>query len=390
MLNRKKSIGTIFLCSLILLTACGNTDNHSAADDQSTTAISDQSTTDYSQYVTLGNYKGLEVTKVATEVTDEDIEEQIDNVLSENLILTPIKDGAAELGHQVTIDYDAKLDGEDFENGSARNLTVILGEYELPSQDLDLGIVGMKPSESKDIEVTFPAADPDEEDPALIELSNKTIIFNVTLHEIFDMQSPTYDDEFVASISDFKTTDEYETDMKEKLFQQIEHENNIATHFDLFQLVIADSKINGYPPELYDKCKAEQEEMAALYVSFLGGDIADYLGDEEELINLVNTQMIIGMVAKTEKIEVSDSEYETYILETYEEMGYDSAEEYKSLEAKDVVIETILQEKVGDFLLANAKVTEISAAEYMEQYEDYEEFDFEDVDGEEGIEYELD
>lgn len=392
MLKRKKPISTILLCSILLLTACGNADN--------------QGTTDYSQYVTLGNYKGLEVTKATTEVTDEDLEEKIDNILNENLVLTPIKDGTAELDHQVLIDYDAKLDGEVLANSSFKDLTVILGDDELPSPDLDLGIVGMKPSETKDIEVTFPAANPDEDDPTLIELANKTIVFNVTLREITEIQLPTYDDKFVASISDFKTTDEYETDIKEQLFQQLERENSIATHFDLFQLVIANSEISGYPPELYDKCKVEQEEIAALYVDLLGGDIADYLGDEEELISLVNTQMIVSMIAKTEKIKVSDSEYETYIIENYEEMGYESAEEYKSLEAKDIVIETILQEKVGDLLLANAKVTEISAEEYWGQYDDFDEDDFDgdyldedyldedyfddaDGDAEEEIEYEI-
>jgi len=314
----------------------------------------------YSEYVTLGNYKGLELSKIKAEVTDEILQEEIDYILEENTIYTEITDRGAKEGDEVNIDFTGTIDGESFDEGNAEDFDLVLGEgYML--EDFEAGIIDMKPSETKEVSVTF-TEDYDE------TLAGQEAIFKITLNTISEVELPEYNDEFVAGISDFNTTAEYEADLKETLLQTQDDENTYTAGEDAILLVIENSTIDGYPQELYDQCKAEYDETNAYYAEMFGMEVSDFEGTEEEtkaaVIELVNQKMVVITIAEKEKLEVTDEEYETYVQENYEEYGYESASEYESAYSKESIVNELLTSKVMEVIIENATITEVSEDEY--------------------------
>lgn len=343
-MKKKLSLLTLGLCALTLLAGCSGSAGKGTYDD----------------YVTLGEYKGLEVTKIKSEVTDELLEEEISYVLEDNAEYTDITDRAAQEGDYVNIDFEGTIDGESFEDGSGEDFDLVIGEGYL-LDDLENGIVGMNTGETKEISLVFPE-DYDE------ELTGKTGVFQVTLNSIQEENLPTYNDEFVAGISDFSTTQEYEEDLKKTLLESQEADNTYTASADVLAAAMNNATIDGYPQELYDSCLTEYDEMNASFAEMLGMDVADLEGTEEEkkeaVIEMVNEEMVSTAIAEKEDITVSDEEYKTYLEENYEDYGYESSEDLEADYTREGLMKEILKSKVQDFLLENARVTEVTEDEY--------------------------
>lgn len=346
----KRKLLLLFLgaCSVSLLAGCSSSSKGT-----------------YDDYVTLGEYKGLDITKIKSEVTDDLVEEEISYILEENAEYQDITDRGAQEGDSVNIDFDGTIDGESFEDGSAEDFDLVIGEGYL-LDDLEAGIVDMKTGETKQITLIFPE-DYDE------DLSGKEAVFTVTLNSIQEIILPTYNDEFVSSISDFSTTQEYEEDLKNTLLESQEEDNNYTAGSDALLAAVENATIDGYPEELYESCLAEYDEMNASFAEMLGMDVADLEGTEEEkkeaVIDMVNEDMVTTAIAEKEDITVSDEEYTAYLEDNYEDYGYDSAESYESDYTKDVLMEEILLSKVQNFLLENANITEVTEDEYYGEEE---------------------
>lgn len=347
-MKKKLSLLTVGVCALALLAGCSS------------------SSGTYDKYVKLGDYKGLEVTKIKSEVTDELLEEEISYVLEENSEYKDITDRGAQEGDSVNIDFNGTIDGESFDDGSAEDFDLVLGEGYL-LDDLEAGMVDMKTGETKEISVTFPE-DYDE------ELVGKEAVFSVTMNSIQEVIVPEYNDEFVAGISDFSTTAEYEEDLKNTLLETQEADNTYSAATDALALAIANAEISGYPEELYAKCETQYDEMNASFAEMLGVDVADMEGTEEEkkeaVTDLVHEEMVSTAIAEKEKLSVSDAEYKEYLENNYEDYGYASAEEFETDYTKEGLMDEIIKSKVQEFLLENAKITEVSEDEYYADEED--------------------
>lgn len=327
----------------------------------------------YDKYVKLGEYKGIELNKIEPEVSDESLQDEIDLVLEENAEQKEITGRACENGDMINIDFTGTIDGEEFDGGSDEDYDLQLGDgYFL--EDLESGIVGMETGQTKNITITFPE-DYDE------ELGGKEAVFSVTLNSIYEEILPEYTDEFVSGISDFSTTEEYEEDLRNTLLEDAQANSDDTAYTDLLAAVVASSTFSGYPDELYDECKKSYDETNAMYAEMFGVDVSYFELSEEEtreyVEELVYEKMVIITIAEKEGIEVTEDEYNDAVESLTEEYGYESAEEFEADYTKDYLMEEFLASKVLDFLLDNAKVTEVSEAEYYadyyEEYEDSEE-----------------
>ena len=295
----------------------------------------------YSEYLTLGEYKNLDLKVIKTEITDDMIDDEIETLLEDNATYTPITDRAAEEGDIVNIDYTGTIDGAEFDGGSMEDFDLEIGSGYL-MEDLESA-----------------------------------------LGDVYKRQE--YNDEFVASISDYATTAEYEEYLKNELYTSTEADNRQTAGTEALSLVAENSTFNGYPQELYDSCKEEYDAMNQMYAEMFGIDVADMEMDEEDtkaiIEEMVNEKMLCTTIAEKEKIKVSDEEYKQYLEDNYEIYGYASAEEYEESETKEAIMDSILTEKVQEFLLENAKVTEVSEDEYYDsEDEDLEDEDLEDED----------
>lgn len=332
----------------------------------------------YDKYVTLGEYKGLDLTMIKTEITDDMVDEEIDYFLEDNATYTEITDRAAEEDDTVNIDYVGKIDGEEFEDGSAEDFELVIGEGYL-LDDLEAGIVGMTTGETKEISLTFPD---DYYDEAVI---GKDAVFTVTLNKISVEEIPEYTDEFVASVTDYSTMAEYEEALKSELFTSTEADNLSTAGMDAMAMVIENSTFDGYPQELYDSCKEEYDALNQMYAEMFGIDVSELEDSEEDtksmIEEMVYEKMVCTTIAEKENITVSEDDYKQYLEDNYELYGYTSTEEYEESETKESIMSEILSELVQNFLVENANITEVTEDEYYESYEDeYSEEDFEDDD----------
>lgn len=159
--------------------------------------------------IELKQYKGLEIEKVETEVTDADVEHELGHVQDKNARIVT-KEGAVEDGDIAVIDFEGFLDGVAFEGGKAEKYELGIGSHSfIPG--FEEQIVGMKAEEEKDINVTFP------ENYGNTDLAGKEVIFKIKLHEVKKKELPAIDDEFAKDVSEFNTLEEYKADIKEKL-----------------------------------------------------------------------------------------------------------------------------------------------------------------------------
>ncbi|MFQ9393770.1 MAG: FKBP-type peptidyl-prolyl cis-trans isomerase [Lachnospiraceae bacterium] len=161
--------------------------------------------------MTLGEYKGLEVSKIKTEISDDDIEQEISYTLDDSTEYNEV-DRAAEDGDMVNITYSSTMDGEDFDGGSGEDVDIELGAGYLEGdilQDAESQIIGMKAGDTKEMDLTIP------EDYYFDDtLAGQSIQVTLTVNTVSEVNRPELTDEFVASISDFDTVDAYKEDLK--------------------------------------------------------------------------------------------------------------------------------------------------------------------------------
>lgn len=344
----------------------------------------------YGKYVTLGEYKGLEVTKIKSEVTDEVLSDEIEYVLEENTEYHDV-DRAAKNGDLVNVSFTGTVDGEISEDASAEDMDLEVGAGDF-LEDFENAVVGMKAGDEKTVDVDIPEDYFDE------TVAGQKITFDITVNSISEVKKPELTDEFVSSISEYQTVDEYKEGLRKELLDSMEADNSYTAGSDALYMVIENSTFDGYPEDLYEECETLYEESNQYYAELLGMDVADLEGSEEEtkeaVVSLVNEEMVIQSIAAKEKLEVSEEEYTSYVTSNLADYDCDSVEEFEAMYSKEDTMDEILREKVQNFLLENAAVTEISEEEYYgdgyydgEDYEDDGDMDLDETepleDGEE-------
>lgn len=327
--------------------------------------------------VELGEYKGIEIEKVEYTVTDEDVEEQLEQMREQNARWISIEDRAVKEGDRVTIDYTGKIDNEEFEGGSAENASLEIGSNTfIPG--FEEQVVGMNIGDSKEIEVTFP------EDYHVEELQSKIAIFDIELKDIKEKELPELDDEFAKDISEFDTLDEYRADAKEKLEESAENQMKVEMENSLIEKIVdnadvdipdamVDSEIDRNLNELdftlrYQGLNLEQ------YLTFTGTSLdairAQY---KEQAYNTVKMRLVLEEICKVEEIEAEDADVEKEFEKMAEEYDRDVEDVKKDFGANvEALKEHIKIQKTVDFLMDNAIIKEKEEDESAED-EDKEE-----------------
>ena len=188
--------------------------------------------------VKLGDYKGLEVTRQETAVTDEEIEEQLKDSQKAFAELVVKEDGEVENGDTVKLDFEGFVDGEAFEGGKAENYDLEIGSGSfIPGFEEQM--VGMKHGEEKDVEFTFP------EEYHAAELAGKPAVFKVKVHEIKAKEIPELDDELAKEIDEeVESLDELRTKLKEKTAEEKKAASETALRDDLVEAAASNAEID--------------------------------------------------------------------------------------------------------------------------------------------------
>lgn len=340
----------------------------------------------YSKYVDLCDYKGVEASKVTFEITDEEVQSAIDEEMYDYVTYDPITDRAAKEDDYANVTYKTTIDGKENENYSTQDEDVVIGEgYLFPEVEEEL--VGMKTGDNKkiDVEITEDYAYDDA------DIGKKATV-DVTLNEISKEIVPEYNDDFVKENTEYKDKAEYEAAKKKELEESREEEYKSAAVQEIMQYLLDNSKFNGYPDDLYTECEENYNNDNEYSASMYGMELSEFeemLGLDEDtkkqdIINNVNSELIMGAIAQKEKISCSKKEVDQFVKDNYATYGYESAEDFLKDYSEEEVGYQLTYQKVADFLYDNAKLTEISEDEYNEQqtqlYDDTEASD-EEIEG---------
>ncbi|KIY22401.1 trigger factor [Mesobacillus subterraneus] len=311
--------------------------------------------------VKLGEYKGLEVEAFDTNVTDEEVENELKAMQEKQAELVVKEEGKAENGDSVVIDFEGFVDGEAFEGGKAENYALELGSDSfIPGFEEQL--IGTATGEEKDVEVTFP------EEYHAAELAGKPATFKVKVHEIKGKELPALDDEFAKDAEEeVETLAELKTKIKDRLAHDKAHQKE---HFERDTVVekaaanaeievpeaMIDSEIDRMVDEFEQRLQTQGMNME-LYYQFTGQD-ENALREQmkEEAATRIRVNLTLEAIAKAENIEVTEEEVAAE-LEKMSEMYNMTADQIQaalggSLEG----IKGDLQLKKSiDFLVENSK-----------------------------------
>lgn len=313
--------------------------------------------------VTLGDYKGLEVTKQETTVTDEEIEQQLKDQQARLAELVVKEDAAIEEGDTAVIDFEGFQDGVAFEGGKGENYSLEIGSGSfIPGFEEQL--VGVKAGESKDVVVTFP------EEYHAAELAGKEATFKVTVKEVKAKELPELDDDLASEIdSEVESLEELKSKLKEKTVADKESAAETALRDDLVEKAaenatidipeaMIESEINRMIQE-YDQSLQMQGMNLDLYYQFSGQDEAALRAQmKEDAGSRVRVALVLEAIAEAEKIEAAEEDIKAELEKMSEQFKMD-VEQIKSVLGGTSVLEHDVKiRKTVEFLVENAKVTE--------------------------------
>ncbi len=308
----------------------------------------------------LGQYKGIEVEKKAYPATEEAVNADIENTRNRNARWIDAEaDYEAKDGDKLTIDYKGFLDGNQFEGGSAENYALVLGSHTfIPGFEEQL--VGIKPNETKSINVTFP------EDYHSEELKGKAVVFEVTVHEIQYKEMPELDDEFAKDVSDFDTFAEYKASVEKRLNEagekraDREMENELLKKIaDNTQIDIPEGMVNTQIDNMIEDMYYRMQGMGLSFEQYLQytGTTMEKLRENyrDEAYNTVKIQLIVEKVCVEEGIEATPEEIEAEYAKLAEESHLDVDKVKSSFAGNDSYIKNrVVADKTIDFLKSNA------------------------------------
>ena len=272
------------------------------------------------EYVAVTEYKGIKVSGVeeAAKITEEDVEAQIEYILSGYAEKVEVTGRAAQNGDIANIDYVGKKDGVAFDGGTANGYDLPLGSGTF-IDGFEAGIVGHNVGETFDLNLKFP------ENYGSAELAGQAVVFTVTLNSLTMEEVPELTDDFVKEnlSTEAKTVAEYKAEVREKL-QKTNDDNYKAELRDAaWQVVLSNATVNEYPEEAIakytDLLVTEYQTMASYYGMAFGDFLNTYMGMDEETFNSevetiaqnqVASDLVRDLLADNVRIDTSEKAYQ--------------------------------------------------------------------------------
>ncbi|MFY9175946.1 MAG: trigger factor [Caldicoprobacterales bacterium] len=313
--------------------------------------------------VELGQYKGIEINKVEYNVTDQDIDEQLEMVREQNARWISVEDRAAKEGDLLTIDYKGYVDGEAFEGGTAENQTLEIGSQRfIPGFEEQL--IGVKVGEEKEIQVTFP------EEYHAEDLKGKEATFEIKVHEIKEKELPELDDEFVKDISEFDTLEEYKDNLRKTMEENSKQREKVEMENQLLEKVVENAKVDIPEVMVENEIDAMVRDMdfrlryqgmnLQTYLDMINTTMEDFRAQfKDDAYNRVKLQLTIDQIIKEEKIEATDEDLEREYTRIAEEYKLDLDRVKNDYQGREEGLKNSLAvQKAVDFLMEHAVVVE--------------------------------
>ncbi len=358
-------------CMILSLTACGKkegetTEKNEAAETEESAEKNGETEVDTSALGTstlkeLGDYKGLSYVPYDTTVTDEEVEQQVQYLVSNSFDKNP-QEVVTETSY-VNIDFEGKKDGVAFDGGTAtgQELSIQNSGY-IPG--FAESIVGMKVGETKDCPMTFPEDYKNNE-----ELAGADVVFTITVNECWENVPAELNDEFAVS-QGYENVDGLYAGAREFCENQKAQAAQSDKEYQIMQGIIDNSSFDLNEDEIalyIDELKQEYKTYASYYgydletyVTSMSGMTMDEFEDQcrEIAIFRIQSPLVMSAIAEAEKLEVSDEEYSTRAKEYMSYYGYQTLEEFEKAYTKEKVMQNIIFDLALDFVVENVTAGE--------------------------------
>lgn len=325
----KKKIGCILLATMILsLVGCGEETNQYGT-------------------VKLGKYKGLEETRYVNEITDDDIQCEINYLMEQNPELVSVE-RKIENEDFIEADLTILVDNEVFGGYTDISCEFIVGDNEY-GEKFDKEIAGANVGENRKFTITY------DEDCDYEELQNKTVDFDVTITAIYEMHKPELTEMYIKEYLGYDSEEDMKNQIRIYLQKEYDEQEENQLESELIEKVIETSKVLKYDDDLYIEMKDYVEDICYL------GDLSNLTDEEleERTLFYVTKKIVVEQIAINEGLVVTDEEYSKKVEEEADSL-MQSVEEYENEyeNKKEDILYDLLEEKVMRFLVDNAKITE--------------------------------
>ncbi len=311
--------------------------------------------------VKLGKYKGVEVEKIDIEVTDEDVDAEVDKQRNSNARTVDVTDRAVQDGDIVSLDFEGFVDGVAFQGGKGTDypLTIGSGAF-IPGFEEQL--IGYEIGKEGEVNVTFP------EDYQAEDLAGKAATFKCKVNSIRAKELPELNDEFASDVSEFETLAEYREDLKKKLTEKKEAEAKAKKEDEVVRAVLEDADME-LPEAMVETQQrqivnefAQRLQMQGMnmdqYLQYTGNTVDKMLEQvKPQAIERIKSRLVLEAVAKEENIEVSEQDLadELERMAGQYRMELDKLKELMSDAEIKQLKEDLAVQKAADFLVENAK-----------------------------------
>ena len=263
--------------------------------------------------VELGEYKGVSVPKADTSVSEEELNNEIDQDRNKNARTIKVEDGAAENGDETVIDFDGYVDGKQFDGGKSENYPLTLGSHAF-IEGFEEQIVGHKAGDEFDVNVTFP------EEYHAKALAGKPATFKVVLKEIKRKELPELDDEFVQDISEYDTVDQYKEALKKRIAERKENTAKSAKEEAVIDKVIEAAKMDIPEAMIESQTRQMAQDFAnrirqqglspEQYFQFTGMTPDAFMENlRPQALKRIQSRLVLEAIVKAEKIEASEEDF---------------------------------------------------------------------------------
>lgn len=325
-INRLFKYAAVICCTL-LLCGCRNSVDKLTVPDEYNYG-------DLSQYIKLGEYKNIEYEKADNQVSQSEIREAIDEMLSESAEEVRNTTGTVKEDSKINIDYVGSIDGVEFEGGTGSDIDLDMADNNYIDGFAD-GILGHKAGTTFDIHVTFP------ENYGSEELAGQPAVFKITVNYISEEQTPEYNDEWVKNNTDYNNMKELEDGLSKEILSKKADNSTADTRTYIFDTIVDRSEVLEYPEKEYN---SRYEQLVNSYKSYAEAndiDFTDYLEDQlgitekefeamskEACETAVKQELVLHAIAQKEGIDPSDSDYREFTNKLLKDGGY-SEEEFE-------------------------------------------------------------
>ncbi|MBR4026232.1 MAG: trigger factor [Lachnospiraceae bacterium] len=324
--------------------------------------------------VTLGEYKGVNVTKVDVVVSEEEINQALETERNKNARTISVTDRAIEMGDTAVIDYEGFVDGVPFEGGKAEKHGLEIGSHSFIDTFEDQ-LVGKNVGDEVEVNVTFP------EEYHAPDLAGKPAVFKVKINEIKRKELPELDDEFANEVSGLESLEAYKEDIKAKLAEQKANEAKRTQEDEALQKIVDGSSMELPEAMVQTQCEDMVNEFAQRisqsglsmeqYLQFSGTTVEKLMEQvRPEAETRIKTSLVLEAIAKAENVEISDEEMEAEFVKMADmyKMEVDKLKTFMGEAERDSMKKDMSLTKAVDIVMAN--VVEVVAEDTVKETEE--------------------